>query len=74
MDEEGLISRLDKVGVSLRGMPLQERIRLIKEHALAHFCADNLADLRCTTRQRLRSMQRRSTRIRAFWKQAELPL
>lgn len=46
----------------------------LKEHALAHFCADNLADLECTAHQRLRSMQRRPTLIRAFWKQAELPL
>ncbi len=46
----------------------------LKEHALAHFCADNLAHLECTARQRLRSMQRRPTLIRAFWQQAELPL
>ena len=46
----------------------------LKHHELANRCAGDFADLKCGARNRLRSMQRRPTLIRAFWKQAELPL
>lgn len=46
----------------------------LKQHELAHFCAQNLAHLQTTARRRLCSMQRRPRLIRAFWQQAELPL
>ncbi len=46
----------------------------LKNHALANRCATNFSDLKTGARNRLRSMQRRPTLIRAFWRQAELPL
>ena len=44
----------------------------LKHHELANHCAGNFADLKTSARNRLRSMQRRPTLIRAFWQQAEL--
>lgn len=46
----------------------------LKQHALANFCAHDLAQLSEAARQKLRSMQRRTTLVTAFWRQAELPL
>jgi transposase len=46
----------------------------LKHHELANRCAADFADLKTGARNRLRSMQRRPTLIRAFWRQAELPL
>ena len=46
----------------------------LKHHELANRCAGDFADLKTGARNRLRSMQRRPTLIRAFWQQAELPL
>jgi transposase len=44
----------------------------LKRHALANDCPDSLAELATTARGKLRSAQRRTTLIAAFWKQAEL--
>ena len=46
----------------------------LKHHELANRCAENFSALKTGARNRLRSMQRRPTLIRAFWQQAELPL
>lgn len=46
----------------------------LKHHALANFCAHDFSQLTDVARQKLRSMQRRSTLVTAFWKQAELAL
>lgn len=46
----------------------------LKHHELPNRCAQNMTDLKTNTRNRLRSMQRRSTLVRAFWQQAELAL
>jgi transposase len=46
----------------------------LKQHAMANFCAHDLAQLSEVARRKLRSMQRRRTLVSAFWKQAELPL
>lgn len=46
----------------------------LKQHALANFCAHDFHQLTDMARQKLRSMQRRSTLVTAFWKQAELAL
>ncbi len=46
----------------------------LKHHELANRCAQNFSTLKTGARNRLRSMQRRPTLIRAFWQQAELPL
>jgi hypothetical protein len=43
-------------------------------HELANSCAQTFGTLKANARNRLRSMQRRPTLIRAFWQQAELPL
>lgn len=44
----------------------------LKRHALANYCPNNIAELAFTARGKLKSAQRRTTLIAAFWKQAEL--
>ena len=44
----------------------------LKRHALANYCPNSIAELAHTTRGKLRSAQRRTTLVAAFWKQAEL--
>jgi len=44
----------------------------LKRHALANYCPNSIADLAHTARGRLKSAQRRTTLIAAFWKQADL--
>jgi transposase len=44
----------------------------LKRHALANYCPASIAELSVTARGRLKSAQRRTTLITAFWKQAEL--
>jgi transposase len=46
----------------------------LKQHALANFCASDLAHLSRYARSKLRSAQRRPQLVRAFWHQAELAL
>jgi transposase len=45
-----------------------------KNHALANFCAKDFFHLSSTARRVLRRAQKRTTLVRAFWKQAELSL
>ena len=45
-----------------------------KNHALANFCAKDFFHLSSTARCFLRRAQKRTTLVRAFWKQAELSL
>lgn len=44
----------------------------LKSHAMPNFCAKDLSHLSIHARSCLRSMQRRTTLVQAFWKQAEL--
>jgi transposase len=44
----------------------------LKSHEVANFCPMNFTELKHFARRRLQSMQRRSTLVTAFWKQAEL--
>lgn len=44
----------------------------LKSHAMPNFCARGLQHLSAHARSRLRSMRRRPTLVKAFWKQAEL--
>jgi len=44
----------------------------LERHALANFCPANLAQLKTTARNKLKSAQRRHSTIVACWKQAEL--
>jgi transposase len=44
----------------------------LKRHALANYCPDSIATLAHTARGKLKSAQRRTSLIAAFWKQAEL--
>lgn len=44
----------------------------LKRHALANYSPSGIGELTHTTRNELRSAQRRSTLIAALWKQAEL--
>lgn len=44
----------------------------LKSHAMPNFCAKDLNHLKRHASSQLRSMQRRTTLVTAFWKQAEL--
>ena len=44
----------------------------LKSHEMPNFCAKDLGHLKHAARSRLRSMQRRTTLVGAFWRQAEL--
>ena len=44
----------------------------LKHHAMPNYCASDFGELKHRARRNLRSMQRRPTLVRAFWKQAEL--
>lgn len=44
----------------------------LKRHAMANFCANNIVELANTARSKLKSAQKRTSLIAAFWKQAEL--
>lgn len=44
----------------------------LKRHAMANYCAADLGALKHRVRRNLRSMQRRSKLVQAFWQQAEL--
>jgi transposase len=45
-----------------------------KQHELPNLCPDDFAELSAHARRALARMRRRPTLVRAFWKQAELPL
>ncbi len=45
-----------------------------KQHELPNLCPDDFAELSGHARRALARMRRRPTLVRAFWKQAELPL
>lgn len=44
----------------------------LKQHEIGNLCATHLGQVSDFARQRLKSMQRRPTLVRAFWQQAEL--
>jgi transposase len=44
----------------------------LTHHAIPNYCARDLRDLAHRASRNLRSMQRRGTLVRAFWRQAEL--
>jgi transposase len=44
----------------------------LKRHAMANYCPNNLRELHCTSRAKLRGAQRRPSIIAACWKQATL--
>lgn len=54
--------------------PVEYLFGHLKPHELGNFCPKTFGQLTDYARRRLRSMQRRSTLVSAFWKQAELPL
>ncbi|HEY6454381.1 MAG TPA: IS630 family transposase [Steroidobacteraceae bacterium] len=44
----------------------------LKHHAMPNYCARDLGDVAHRARSNLRSMQRRTTLVQAFWKQVDL--
>lgn len=52
--------------------PVERIWGYLKHHAMPNYCARDLSDLGQRARRNLRSMQRRHTLVRAFWKQTEL--
>lgn len=46
----------------------------LKTHEIGNLCASQVEEVRDYASRRLRSMQRKPTLVRAFWKQAELAL
>ena len=54
--------------------PVEYLFGYAKQRELANLCLDTIAEVRRYATRRLKSMQRRPALIRAFWKQAELPI
>lgn len=54
--------------------PVEAIWAYLKKHEIANLCPASLTEVSAYSRRRLKSMQRRPTLIRAFWKQAELEL
>jgi transposase len=54
--------------------PVQYIWGYLKTHEIANLCASNLHQVSDFARRRLRSMQRRTSLVSAFWSQAQLPL
>ena len=54
--------------------PVEYLFGYAKQRELANLCKDTIAEVKRYATRRLKSIQRRPTLIRAFWKQAELAL
>jgi transposase len=54
--------------------PVEYLFGYAKQRELANLCLDTIDKVRRYANRRLKSMQRRPALIRAFWKQAELPI
>lgn len=54
--------------------PVEYLFGYTKQRELANLCRDTIAEVRRYATRRLKSIERRPTLIRAFWKQAELAL
>ena len=54
--------------------PVEYLFGFAKQRELANLCLDTITEVRRYATRRLKSMQRRPALIRAFWKQAELPI
>lgn len=54
--------------------PVEAIWAYLKKHEIANLCPNTIAEVSDFARRRLKSMQRRPSLIRAFWKQAELAL
>jgi transposase len=54
--------------------PVEYLFGYAKQRELANLCLDTIAEVKRYATRRLKSLQRRPTLIRAFWKQAELPI
>jgi transposase len=52
--------------------PVEYLWALLKRHALANYCANNLSELHSAVRNKLRSAQKRPSIINACWMQATL--
>jgi transposase len=52
--------------------PVEAIWAYLKKHEIANFCAKDIGKVSDFARRRLKSMQRRPTLLRAFWKKAEL--
>lgn len=52
--------------------PVEYLLAWLKRHAPANYCPNSIADLTHSARGKLKSAQRRTTIIAAFWKQADL--
>jgi transposase len=52
--------------------PVEQIWNYLKNREIANLCASCIAEVGHLARQRLRSMQRRPSLLRAFWQQAEL--
>ena len=54
--------------------PVEYLFGYAKQRELANLCLDTIGQVRRYATRRIKSMQRRPALIRAFWKQAELPI
>lgn len=54
--------------------PVEQIWNYLKNREIANLCAADLGEVGDMARQRLKSMQRRASLVRSFWKQTELAL
>jgi len=54
--------------------PVEQIWNYLKNREIANLCAADLAEVGDFARRRLKSMQRRPSLVRSFWKQTELAL
>ena len=59
-------------GLRTRHEPGRVHWGYLKHHAMPNYCARDLGDVAHRARSNLRSMQRRTTLVTAFWKQVDL--
>lgn len=52
--------------------PVEQIWNYLKNREIANLCASHLSEVSDLARRRLKSMQRRSSLIRSFWRQTEL--
>ena len=71
---DGCIALERLLGYARERNPIEYLFGYAKQRELGNLCLETIAEVRRYATRRLKSMQRRPTLIRAFWRQAELPI
>lgn len=72
LDRHIVLERLPAYAPELN--PVEYIWGYMKQRELANLCLSTMGEVGTFARNRLKSMQRRTTLITSFWKQAELPI